>query len=602
MTNKRIFSLLKWWSIIFLILFLALLLWYILSSHSTPKLFFDAHSIWITPVLAFLPMIIGLLLDLQWKKIESHVSLSIKHKERVSVLKKFSGSAKFRYTQDSIYGTMIDLLKRCKKSTSKKHLYMLLCSPALDSPARIKGNYKDWGNEFSRLLGAICGDTDVTAQVAYLPNEVILGFNPLYGFVETLASYCTDEAISKGRCEVSDRDTFSKQVFEDIYNNTGDIYTLIDTIKDRHKKNNIDIRKILDIPFQIIIWEQDDLAEVVVSFAGKTILEDGNYIEPQGFHSCDVGVVNAFKQIFESYTDDHKRIPLKPMHTRDIIEKTKEAGEHFLQCYHSKTTSDPILSKPLRISADTFSPFYANSSKFTTDALLHVLQKDNKVIEIGSGSGIQVLAALRKLQDLGTSTPVVWAIEPFAIELLEENCNGSDIVIKKWILKKKNGDYKDLHSVKDKNFNVVLYDESKEKEITDSDFNGHKFDIVLGDLPFVSATTSSDENELAYYDYQHNSHRALFKIFSTAKWVNKNAVLITAFSSLGGYDDIAYFTQMIKDEKLVIVQNFCYLEAGYHWLIYCIMRESDFNALNASGEYWRVNRFGIELKEEEDTV
>ena len=363
-----------------------------------------------------------------------------------------------------------------------------------------------------------------------------------------------------------------------------------------------------DIPFQMVITKTDKFAEVVVSFAGKNIIEKEEYIEPKGFHSIDPDVVGAFIDIFKAYTNKHSRIPFKPQHTEEIIEQTMKP--HKIKEYHSKTLTN-ILSVPIEIPSNTFSPYYANSSKFTTDTLLHILRKDDKVIEIGSGSGIQVLAALQKLKDLKTKNPIVWAIEPYAFDLLKKNClKTPEIKIKHWILRVKNVNNKDIMPAKYNN-QAILCDRDKclvknkqcnntckifDNEIVESDFENNKFNIVLGDLPFVSACINdASDKELAYYDLHHDSHQALLRLFKNATWTAKGAILITAFSTLGGYEDTKNFAQMIQREGLVIVQYFCYLEKDYHWITYCLMKKEDYDTANQGGkDYWK-DRFGIKL-------
>lgn len=52
---------------------------------------------------------------------------------------------------------------------------------------------------------------------------------------------------------------------------------------------------------------------------------------------------------------------------------------------------------------------------------------------------------------------------------------------------------------------------------------------------------------------------------------------------------------MIRDEGLVTVQYFCFLEDDYHWIIYCLMKKDDYDAANKDGRnYWK-DRFGINL-------
>jgi hypothetical protein len=539
-------------------------------------------------------------------------NLSLKHKEKVNILEKFGGSITYNYLgDDSIYGTMIDVLKRLKNESDDgiqlKELYVFLCSPVLDTPERVNGEYNKWGEEFSSILRDMTTEQSGLLKghvnICFLSDEAILGFKPLRNFVEVLANYCA--AFEKDKSKNSEVEIKSAgEINKIIYNKTKIVY---DEILNKHK-DTYSLTLLEDIPFQMIITNTDKFSEVVVSFAGKAIIEKENYDEPKGFHSIDPDVVKAFIDIFRAYANTTDRVPFKPQHTETIIKQTK--NKHTIKKYHNNTLPDILSNSPLTIPANTFSPFYANSSKFTTDVLLYILRKNNKVIEIGSGSGIQVLAAHKKLLKLGTKKPTIWAIEPFADKLLADNCKSAvDISTKKWILRVKNGDNKDVHLI-DKEKQAILCNRGKcgvpkcsdtcikqfEFEITEKDFQGTKFDIVLGDLPFVSADTkNASDEELAYYDLHHSAHRALLRLFKNATWLNKEAKLITAFSTLGGYEDTSNFARMIQDEGLVVVQHFCYLENDFHWIVYCLMKKDEYDAANKDKkDYWK-DRFGISL-------
>jgi hypothetical protein len=627
MPNKQISLTIKWLLCFLGISIVLLIVWYacwVSPEHRGIKSFIsnDKHltfiGIYFTIIMPLFQVIVQLIYYKRTAKHDRKQSkylwdISLKHKEKVNILEKFGGNIKYNYLGgDSIYGTMIDILERIKNSsdndTNKKQLFIFLCSPVLDTPERVSGDYQKWGKQFSDLITELCRKPNMkdNVHICFLSDDVKLGFRPLHGFIEVLANYCADfekrkignRAKATVRCQTINHDT----IYNAIEKQTTNVYGKI--IAEHGKEK---VRLLDDIPFQMIISETDNFAEVVVSFAGKTILEYEKEKEPKGFHSIDPDVVNAFKQIFDAYANKENRTPLKPQHTENIIKECKT--EHTIKEYHYNTLPN-ILSQPIEISAKTFSPFYANSSKFTTDTLLHILKKDDKVIEIGSGSGIQVLAAYKKLQNLSTTQPVVWAIEPFAVNLLKINIKNTNIISKQWILRVKNGNNKGTHHITQEN-NAMLCDREKctqnkctenrcavafANEIKNADFANNKFNIVLGDLPFVSADTkNATDEQMAYYDLHHDTHRTLLRLFSKDPYdcFEKNAILITAFSTLGGYEDTSSFAQMIQDEGLVIVQSFCYLEDKYHWLIYCLMKKTDFEEANTGNKnYWK-DRFGI---------
>lgn len=621
MSNQKTFPY-KYWIIYFVIIIVVLLIWYFIwfynghhivvcgISKNDIATFLKHFSNPLTFIISIICSILPSIVQYFWEKVQTKKeelenrkygrylwNLSLKHKEKVNILEKFGGITKSNNLgEDSIYGTMIDVLRRLNNEPdtqlTRKELYIFLCSPVLDTPERVNGDYTKWGEEFSGILRDLAtsraGLTRDNVHICFLSNNVIAGFKPLKGFIEVLSNYCASFEKKKKRNKKAE------DIYDIIYKKTEEIYN---EVVNRYR-NNIHLRLLEDIPFQMIITKTDNFAEVVVSFAGKTIIEKEKTIEPKGFHSIDNDVVNAFIDIFNAYTDKGDRIPLRPKHTEDIIKLTKE--KHLINKYHSNSLPD-IISSPITIPANTFSPFYANSSKFTTDVLLHIIKAGDKIIEIGSGIGIQILAANRKLISLGTVTPTIWAIEPFAFEALKQNCEGLNITIKKWILRNKTTNKGSVAILcnRENCKQTTCFENQKckyEHEIKNQDFNNEKFNIILGDLPFVSADTKKASNEeMAYYDLHHESHRSLLNLFKNAPWVAPNAILITAFSTLGGYEDTNNFTQLIQKEGLIIIQYFCYLEDDYHWIIYCLMRKEDYYKTSQDGKnYWK-DRFGITI-------
>ena len=65
-------------------------------------------------------------------------------------------------------------------------------------------------------------------------------------------------------------------------------------------------------------------------------------------------------------------------------------------------------------------------------------------------------------------------------------------------------------------------------------------------------------------------------------WLDDRGRLITAFSSLGGPDDVLRFERMIADNDLQIVQRIDFHESSYLWIVHVIVKRVDFDR----DKYW----------------
>lgn len=501
--------------------------------------------------------------------------ISSHQKEKIKILNDFA-KEKWYSSDKTIYNELINMLDRCalNKEDGFK-LLMLMCSPTLDYPERLKHDFSKWGSEFRNKIEPIIPDDNnkIILNIYHLPNENISGVNPLMEFIESLSGFCSELPNSRNS---------SKEIFRNISEETKAFINHLKYKSQQNKNFTISSVEQPDVPFQIFIYKSSKHCEVLVSFAGKTILQDKNETKQKGFHSIDPDVVDAFEHIFNSYTATHRRIPIKPIHSLDIIDDLSKVDKHCIKDYLN-------LKINLEIDKGIFSPGYANSSKFTSYAITKILKKDDKVLDIGSGTGVQAMVSYKYLQnDLSTPNPIVWAIEPFgeSFKNLERNIasNNMEIIAKRWLLYtgnhcKNNNDQKQHLTVG----KIIDNNEHISKDVALSDFENNKFDIVIGDLPYVD--TKADESlEHAFFDLEHNAHRALFKMFANETYIKNDSKLITSFSSLGGLDDIIKFESIISKSELIILQRFAFNEKDYLWYVYVLVKKVFFD--NYNHEYW----------------
>lgn len=527
-------------------------------------------------VASFFFTIFGVVLtSLNWQY-DIFNRINNQQKEKIRILSDFAQEHWYS-TERTIYNELLNMLERCSENQDTGYkLYMLMCSPTLDYPERIKNDYLKWGNELRNKIETMMPDNNdkLYLNLYHLPNDNISGVNPLREFIESLSGFCAALPGNTVHC---------KSIFENIYNVTEEFIRAFQIKSSLNPNIKISSVEQPDVPFQIFIYESKKYSEVLVSFAGKSILQDKNETKQKGFHSTDPDVVNAFKHIFKAYTENHRRIPIKPIHSLDIIEDLAKAKEHSISNYVD-------LGITLKVNEGIFSPAYANSSKFTSYAITKILKKDDKVLDIGSGTGAQAIVSYNFLKNnLLTNEPIVWAIEPFkeSFENLNFNINQNSATItsKQWLLYTGNH----LCSAKNHKFEtgkLIDYNEflnGTEQQISLNDFNNIKFNIVIGDLPYVD-TSADIPLEHAFFDLDHNAHKSLFQLFAKETYFANDAKLITSFSSLGGIDDIIKFERIISKNNLVILQRFAFNEKEYLWYVYVIVKKSCFDTYRSN--YW----------------
>lgn len=108
-----------------------------------------------------------------------------------------------------------------------------------------------------------------------------------------------------------------------------------------------------------------------------------------------------------------------------------------------------------------------------------------------------------------------------------------------------------------------------------------EFDLIIGDLPFVSAR-ADDEEERAFFDMRHKEHETLFKAVRGNRWLAPRGCLVTAFSTLGGPNDVRAFEGLIRQAELTPVLRTTLYESGYGWMVYVLMRAEEVSP----DDYW----------------
>jgi len=520
---------------------------------------------------ALLSIIVGFY---EWNKYEKFSLLFEKSKDKIKILDKFSMKSQSLFNNNSIYKCIVDLLQRCLEETFKESnkekivIEMLLCSPLIDSKGRTE-NPENWGNEFTDLIHHLANSTcKVSLDIYHLPNETICGVNPLKDFTEILVNH------------ISQDPTNLPILFEKVWKST---LTNINRLENLQKVSNTKISlnktKLTDVPFQIIISKTPLLEEVIVFFAGKSNLESANENqEPMGFHSVDPIVVEAFENIFHDYVSGKSRVPIKPSHTLEIIEKTKkETKEVVLENYLDSQSHDiykhvnfPKIK--IKINTNTFSPAIANSSKFTSRVIQETIKQNDVVLEIGAGTGVQSILSHIVRKHLGNTSPVTHSIEKFksSYELMIENFKTNQV-------HEKLTNDKIVGGIHPYNCELDVNGKITELQKIKDNLDGRRITYIIADLPFVDSETTEDLDH-AFFDSKHSLHKSLLTFFSMDEIVDENAILLTSFSSLGGTLDIVYFEMLINEAKLNIIKKTTFIEDGIEWTIYLVKREATFES------------------------
>jgi len=584
--------------------------------------FFEEKDGLLGVVLAFYGLLAIIIGFYEWNKFEVFALLFNRNQERIKILRRFSQRS-ILTDSSSIYNAIISLLNRCEDAKMKASkqgeikIKMLLCSPLIDYEGRVgNDNYSMWGQEFVDSIHSLVNSSNkaVDLELFHLPNQEISGINPLRNFTEVLANFYSQNT----KCETS------HQVYEKIWERTQSHLKRLETLdSDPNQLVKVNRVNLFDVPFQIIIAQTPLLREVIVFFAGRRNIEidTDNYEnsyhnhEPYGFQSVDDDVVEAFEKIFNNYVQESNRKSIKPEHTVNIINSIENEKSEEIKIlsylYNDKDESvyklfdSPIIN--INIKKGMFSPCVANSSKFLSRVIQSTISKSDIVLDIGAGSGIQSIVSYNSLVKLGNTTPIVYAIEMvkevyelfmknvednglkdkiigFESELICQYSNKLKSENNLFYLNPNNPDVKEKFDyINNKYISEIVNGEIgtlTNEQFSPANFDGTKFTFILADLPFVNYTPKSDLDK-SFFDYRHNTHKTLFQFFKKSVLVDKEAKLLTTFSSLGGYDDLLSFEQMINECGLSIIKKISYIEEGFEWLTYVIIKKEKF-----VGSYW----------------
>jgi 16S rRNA G966 N2-methylase RsmD len=524
-------------------------------------------------------------------------------KERVRVLDGFEPTSGMKFFHDdrSIYTAIVDSLSRLKaaepriaQKNAECDVCMLLCSPAMDYQREaykedINIMREQWGKEFIDKVVAVSTIPTLYMDICHLPMGLESGTNAMRNFLSVLASYLS-QTPEGFRAALEALEAKTAWVLSDW----------IPTLKERAGNRLTTRDHTINIPFQIVLVNCAEFKEVVVSFAGREILEKHRSGSPapsrfeklkqassapspiKGFFSSDPYVVETFHCIYHDYVRTSGREQFIPIQTLEVMEKHRTFGahRHILQNYYHGTLPT------LRVLPGSFSPAIGNSTKFTTWAIDKILTTGyrggtqhwcRKILDVGAGTGVLGLVAQRIVEAASATQPELLAVEASAsgVANLRENCQGvQNVQIKQWQLKadQAGGYFEDVN---------------RSRVALGSDFG--PFDLIIGDLPFLDACDGG-RNDMRFLDPKHSSHQNLFRAVQDERWLNRNGWLVTSFSSLGGPEDVAAFERFIRNNNLHVVQCFDFYEAGYMWMVYAIKRAKDFLA---EGDRFWWNRLGV---------
>lgn len=540
---------------------------------------------WLMGFYGLIAIIIGFY---EWSKFEKFSLLFQNSKDKIKMLDKFSANSNSIFYQSSIYENIINLLERLEDEIrfnkhQNMHLKMLLCSPLLDKDS---STFNDWGSEFIGKIKHLCTSKKVKIELFHLPNDTVYGINPLRNFTEVLANYIDEKDSENALKKIWNSTLQNISLLNNLSSESSNTLT-INKYKDPENGEYSDVF-LDDIPFQIIISKTPLLQEVIVSFAGKSNLENENVKgKPKGFHSVDPIVVETFDEIFDEYVSDKKRVPIRPEHTQKIITEIIENNRESTINDYLKSNSDDIFKNfyetiNVKVTPKTFSPSVANSSKFTSRVIQETIRKDDIFLEVGAGSGVQTILAYKMLGKLGNTEPKVFAIEnsETAFACLKNNCQSNTV-------------YSETHNTR--STGVYIFKDDFANIISNQDIrnslSNSKFTYIVADLPFVDTKVKEFEKDLesAFFDEKHKLQESLLKFFAENNdMIDGKARLLTSFSSLGGDLDILSFEMLINKHKLSTIKKVAFVENGYEWMTYVIMRRESFvNFIpNIPDRYW----------------
>lgn len=478
-----------------------------------------------------------------------------RQKERIQILDQFNSEQSTRWLlgKRSIYESIIEVLDRaCKEIPEKKRTYnsvvkLLLCSPSLDYDyygrhLNIHGEkcYKDWGIELLNKIKDIEKKREfVDVKITHLPNFPIFGYNPIKDFVSVLANYCN-----------TDKDVVQfEKIYKEICEATEYLFKELNLIVEGRKYDNdalkLEINHKFNIPFQIVLVLDEEIQDVVVSFAGREIIESKKDVNPKGFRSTDRRVVQVFSDIYDNYVEMHTRRPFPPIYTLGLEKKLKERSGTITIKEYLKNILPQSKSIDLSVHQNVFCPATGNSSKFTSLVLAKSDLNKKIVLDVASGTGVQAMVAAI----CGASKVVATEKEDNAYKNLEVNINA----------------LKDKYPGSGYSNVIAPYKGDLFKAVP-GEFK-KCFDVIIGDIPFVNA--ESDQHSpinQCLYDNKHSLHKRL--LTESKEYLKENGKLYTSFSTLGGPEDLEFFENLIHETEWNVLCKHTFFEDDYGWIVY----------------------------------
>lgn len=536
---------------------------------------------------------------------ERETCVAATQKEHIRILEDFhpqKNMVEF-FDDRSIYGAIMAMLRRLDRveksdNTRRYKVSMLLCSPALDywgnELSRLPNNDKqEWGVEFRDIVHRLVVRQNLEFDICHLPFGSVTGVNAMEDFISALAAHIIQSEEQFKAYTPLALDAEFRKIHSTLMERSRRVWRDFEGLSNDDYKHRFHIKThTINIPFQILLVTSNDgtsndggFMEVVVSFAGREVLERKQQRGVKGFFSSDPYVVKTFSEVFQTYVHSAGRIPYIPPHTSDISKQHDKMKEHVIPSYYHD------LIGPLYVRPKSFSPVIGNSTKFTVwllDKLLttgkpgHFLgNKMRRILDVGSGTGVLALATSAILRDRCSHHDyTIIAIEscPHAQNVLLKNTkNDKAIDIKPWSLFPNICEKGELA-------NAWFKDENGQKLTIEDGFSS--FDLVIADLPFVHAN-ERDESDRRFLDCDHALHQALFQATAQTKLLALNGLLITAFSSLGGPEDIAEFERHVSDNNLQVIQRVDFHESGYMWMVYALMKKNDYEK-HDENLWWKV--------------
>jgi len=217
---------------------------------------------------------------------------------------------------------------------------------------------------------------------------------------------------------------------------------------------------------------------------------------------------------------------MKYAHSLEVIKKHLQYREPHIITYFGKN---------FIIDPKVFCPIFAESASILTEQIPKIVQRDDQILDVGTGSGVQAIFSVFA----GAKNVVAIDKNPQAITCARKNITLHQLVSK---INIRRGDLLTPLS------------------------NGEKFDLIIADLPFVSNPPRNLFEE-AFFDLNYQVNRRFLQQ-APDYLVDRGKILIT-YSSLG---DIPLFERMISKYNLKILSISEKKESNEKWKVYTLVK------------------------------